>query len=44
MQRGMDRWLAAGFFGVTMDMLERTYAHHHHDYLQGAADIMARKR
>ena len=43
MQRGMDRWLAAGFFGVTMDMLERTYAHHHPDYLQGAAEIMARK-
>ena len=43
MQRGMDRWLAAGFFGVTMEILERTYAHHHHDYLQGAAEIMARK-
>ena len=43
MQRGMDRWLAAGFFGVTMDVLEQTYAHHHPDYLQGAAEIMARK-
>ena len=43
MQRGMDRWLAAGFFGVTMDMLERTYAHHDPDYLRDAAEIMARK-
>jgi len=43
MQRGMDRWLAAGFFGVTMDVLERTYAHHDPNHLRDAAEVMARK-
>ena len=40
MQRGMDRWIAAGFFGVSMDVLEKTYAHHSPDYLRDAAMIM----
>lgn len=44
MQNGMDRWDAAGYFGVTMDTLERVYAHHHADYLQGAVEAMERKR
>ena len=43
MQRGMDPWLAAGFFGVTMDVLERTYAHHDPNHLRDAAEVMARK-
>lgn len=43
MHNGMDRWDAAGYFGVTMDTLERVYAHHHPDYLQGAVAAMERK-
>ena len=43
MYNGMDRWDAAGYFGVTMDTLERVYAHHHPDYLQGAVEAMERK-
>ena len=43
MHNGMDRWDAAGYFGVTMDTLERVYAHHHPDYLQGAVEAMERK-
>ena len=44
MQRGMERWDASGFFGVTMDVLERTYAHHSPDYLRDAAKIMERRK
>ena len=43
MQKGMDRWIASGFFGVTMDVLESTYGHHHPDYLRSAAEIMNRR-
>lgn len=42
MQGGLDRWEAAGYFGVTMGTLERVYAHHHPDYLRGAAEVMGR--
>lgn len=28
MQRGADKWAAAGFFGLSLDMLERVYGHH----------------
>ncbi len=43
MQKGMDRWTASGFFGITMDMLESTYGHHHPEYLRSAAEIMSRR-
>ena len=43
MQRGMDRWQAAGFFGVTVDVIESTYGHHHPDYLRDAAKVMDRR-
>ena len=43
MQRGMDRWQAAGFFGVTADVIESTYGHHHPDYLRDAAEVMDRR-
>ena len=29
MQSGVDKWEAAGFFGLTVDMIESTYGHHH---------------
>ena len=32
MQNGADRWEAAGMFGVTMELLERVYAHHRPDH------------
>ena len=34
MQNGADRWESCGMFGVTMEVLERVYAHHRPD--QGA--------
>ena len=44
MQRGADKWAAAGFFGLSLDMLERVYGHHHPDYLRSAVEAMERKR
>ena len=44
MQNGIDKWAAVGFFGVTLDLLEGTYGHHHPDYLRSAVEAMERKR
>ena len=42
MQRGMDKWEASGYFGISWDELERTYGHHHPDHLKKAAEVMDR--
>ena len=42
MQGGMDRWQATGYFGVSTEVLEGVYAHHHPDYLREAAAVMGR--
>ena len=36
MQAGADRWQAAGYLGMSVEMLERVYGHHHPDHLQNA--------
>ena len=36
MQNGADLWQAAGYFGMTVETLERVYGHHHPDHLAGA--------
>jgi integrase len=36
MQNGADLWQAAGYFGMTVETLERVYGHHHPDYLSDA--------
>ena len=43
MQRSADKFSAAGFFGLTMDQLEATYAHHHPDHLRSAVEAMQRR-
>ena len=43
MHAGMSRWDAAGFFGVSMETLERVYAHHDEEHLAAAAAVMGRK-
>lgn len=35
MQAGTDIWIAAGFLGVTVEELERTYGHHHPEHSAG---------
>lgn len=37
MQAGAPVWEAAGYLGMTVELLERTYGHHHPDYQQEAA-------
>ena len=44
MQRATDKWAVAGYFGITLNMVERVYGHHHPDYLRSAAEAMERKR
>ncbi len=37
MQAGVDNWEAAGFLGMTVQMIDRVYGHHHPNYLRNAA-------
>jgi integrase len=43
MQGGADLWEAAGFLGMSVEQLERTYGHHHPDHLKGARDTLDRR-
>lgn len=43
MASGVDKWAAAGFFGLSLDILERVYGHHHPDHLRSAAEAMERR-
>ncbi len=43
MQRGTDLWEAAGYLGMTVETLERTYGHHHADHQKQAAANIVRK-
>lgn len=43
MQRGTDRWEAAGFLGMTAETLERVYGHHHPDHQSDAVRNIVRK-
>lgn len=38
MQSGVNKYQACGYLGMTMETLERTYAHHHPDHLKLAAE------
>ena len=37
MQNGADLWQAAGFLGMTVEMLQARYGHHHPDFQADAA-------
>lgn len=41
MSRGMTTWEAAGYFGVSIDLIERVYGHHSPTYLADAAAKMS---
>jgi integrase len=43
MQRGTNLWEAAGFLGMTVETLERTYGHHHPGFQSQAARNIVRK-
>ena len=44
MQRGVPIWQAAGYLGMSAQMIERTYGHHHPDYMRGAANAITSKQ
>ncbi|WP_316164538.1 MULTISPECIES: site-specific integrase [unclassified Bradyrhizobium] len=43
MQNGTSIWDAAGYLGMTAEVLERVYGHHHPDYQASAAERIARR-
>jgi len=43
MQRGADPWQAAGYLGMSLDVLLNTYGHHHPDYLSDAVDKITKR-
>jgi integrase len=43
MQQGSDPWAAAGFLGMTVEMLIQTYGHHHPDFQVDAAEAIVSK-
>lgn len=43
MQNGCDLWEAAGYLGMTVEMLETNYGHHHPDHQKGALEAMGRR-
>jgi integrase len=44
MQRGVPIWQAAGYLGMSAEMIERTYGHHHPDFMRGAAAAITTKQ
>jgi integrase len=44
MQRGVPIWQAAGYLGMSAEVLERTYGHHHPDYMRAAAQAITSKQ
>jgi hypothetical protein len=44
MQRGVPIWEAVGFLGMSPEVPQQTYGHHHPDYLHGAAAAIGQKR
>jgi integrase len=40
MQRGVPKWEAAGFLGMSVETLEAVYGHHSPDYLKNAAEAL----
>jgi len=41
MQAGVDKWEAAGFLGMSAEMLDQVYGHHHPDHLRNAARALS---
>lgn len=39
MQAGISPWEAAGALGMSVEMIERTYGHHHPDWQKNAAEV-----
>jgi integrase len=44
MQKGVDAWQTAGFLGMSLITLNRTYGHHHPEWQEDAAEALSRKQ
>jgi len=44
MQAGVDKWEAAGFLGMTVELLDRVYGHHHPQHSRQAAQSIGYRR
>src|SRR4029077_5480596 len=44
MQNGTDLWEAAGYLGMSVEMLSQRYGHHHPDHLSGARRAFSKHR
>jgi len=44
MQRGVPIWQAAGYLGMSAEMVEPTYGHHHPEYMRAAAQAITAKQ
>jgi integrase len=42
MQQGGDLWQIAGFLGMSVELLQDRYGHHHPDHQRGAAEAISR--
>lgn len=43
MQNSADRYQSGGYFGLTQEMIERRYGHHHPDHQGSVADAIVRR-
>jgi integrase len=43
MQRGVPAWEAAGYLGMSTEMIERVYGHHSPEHLRKAAEAITGK-
>jgi hypothetical protein len=43
MQRGAPVWEAAGFLGMSIEVLQENYGHHHPDFMRAAASAITAK-
>lgn len=44
MQSGTDLWMASGWLGMTVEMLQEKYGHHHPDFQEAAASAFGSER
>jgi integrase len=44
MQKRVDAWQVAGFLGMSLITLNRTYGHHHPEWQEDAAEALSRKQ
>ena len=44
LQAGMDRWAASGFFGVSLDVLERVHGHHDPRHMRRALEALESRK